>query len=651
MDFKNKLFFILIIIILVLTLLLSYNVFSIDESLFESKSLILESNINGFFKSSYNYNSKFSYLKFNFSSYPKKSYYVVLKQNFNPTPKINDNDYVLFEWNNLKDRYDFNIYTKFYNTYIDSNVKKKMTYYEYKKSLPKNLEVYTKPTKLIDSDNENIKILASKLVEGSKDFFDLEKKLIEYVNGNVEYNLSTINVEGSFSASQVLERKEGVCDEITILFIALNRALGIPARYVSGYSFSDLFKNEGSWLGHAWVEVYYDGEWIPFDLTYQEYLHLDPLHVAFKKTAIPNREDNNYEWRGYNVKIDLSKVNYDFNILEKNEKIVFGTIKSKVLKENIGEDSYNVLEVTVKNNNDFTIMPVINIGNTKGLKFFNNKKIVVLYPFEERKVYFLFRLNSSLDYGYIYTFPIIVYSRGFENSQSDFKAEKNSFVYSKSDFEKYFENKVYYEENFDVNCNFKREYFYNKSEKVNCKVKNEGNKNYDFLTLCLDYNCKSFSLNINEEKNVVLNFKTKIGEENKILRLKDKNKVLYLKKVSFVSYKEANVTLNTTYKNNILNLNIKSDRRINGTIKILINNKLYKKYYFEGKENNVKIKIENNVFDSLDNNIKIIFEYNDLNTKKILEKNITVHLEKNLENYINVFFKKLVLFFNNIFNV
>ncbi len=400
---------------IVFLLLSSFFVFSIDESLFEKDYLVLESNIEGNFISQYSYNSKFSFLKFYFSSYPKKKYYNVLKQEFYPNPSIINDSSVVFEWNSLKKNYDFKIHTVFKNTFFDSNVKKKYSYYEYKKSIPKELLFYTESTSLIDSDNENIKSIAVKIAEGSNSFLDLERKLIEFVNSNVEYNLSSINVEGTFKASQVLERKQGVCDEITILFIALNRALGIPSRYVSGYSFSDLFDKEGSWLGHSWAEVYYDGEWIPFDLTYNEYLHLDPLHVAFKKTSIPSRNDNNYEWKGYNVNIKLENVNYDFKILSEGKKVSFGSLKSKVLKNNVGEDSFNVLEVNVKNDNDFIIMPVINVGETRGLEFYNTSKIVILYPFEEKKVYFLFKIVENLDYGYVYTFPIFVYSSGFHN--------------------------------------------------------------------------------------------------------------------------------------------------------------------------------------------------------------------------------------------
>ncbi len=643
---------IIIFLILIFLLFFSFNVFSIDESLFVKDHLVLESNISGYFVSNYDYNSKFSFLKFYFSSFPKKEYYDVLKQTFYPNNFYYDknNDSVVFEWNNLEKNYFFNINTIFKNTYFDSNVKKKYSYYEYKNSIPKKFLEYTESTELIDSDNKNIKSIAVKLAEGSNSFLDLEKKIIEYVNSRVEYNLSTINVEGTFKASEVLERKQGVCDEITILFIALNRALGIPSRYVSGYSFSDLFSEEGSWLGHSWAEVYYDGEWIPFDLTYQEYLHLDPLHVAFKKTKYPSRNDNNYEWKGYNVNINLERVNYDFKILSRGKNISLGSIKSKVLKNNIGEGSYNVLEINVKNNNDFIIMPVIKVGETRGLEFYNNSKIAVLYPYEEKKVYFLFRIKSVLEENYIYTFPIIIYSSGFEDNSVEFKAEKNSYVYSKSDFEKYFlkEKNVFFEK-VKVNCDFKSFYKAESYNNVSCIVKNEGNKNYNLLSLCLDFECKNFDLNINEEKKVILKFKTKQGLEKKVLRLKENNKILYYKKVNFNSIKEPKINFTTRIEDDILKINFSSDKNVEGNLTIKLNGRIIKKYVFKTKSFNKSISLkEKSIIKNLvfENNIKVILEYETFNEKKVYEKKEKYILKKDFENIILLFYNKILLLFN-----
>jgi transglutaminase-like putative cysteine protease len=58
----------------------------------------------------------------------------------------------------------------------------------------------------------------------------------------------------------VLEQRQGVCQDIAHVMIAVCRQLGIPARYVSGYLFHRRDDNDRSQADatHAWVEV-----WVP----------------------------------------------------------------------------------------------------------------------------------------------------------------------------------------------------------------------------------------------------------------------------------------------------------------------------------------------------------------------------------------------------
>ena len=71
---------------------------------------------------------------------------------------------------------------------------------------------------------------------------------------------------------QVLEHKRGVCQDFAHLAIACLRALGYPARYVSGYLETlpppGQVKMIGADASHAWFAVYSPGEgWFEFDPT------------------------------------------------------------------------------------------------------------------------------------------------------------------------------------------------------------------------------------------------------------------------------------------------------------------------------------------------------------------------------------------------
>lgn len=66
------------------------------------------------------------------------------------------------------------------------------------------------------------------------------------------------------SAADAFARGKGVCQDHAHVFLACCRSLGIPARYVSGYVYSD---NTQHVAMHAWAEVWLEGHWKAFDIT------------------------------------------------------------------------------------------------------------------------------------------------------------------------------------------------------------------------------------------------------------------------------------------------------------------------------------------------------------------------------------------------
>ena len=76
------------------------------------------------------------------------------------------------------------------------------------------------------------------------------------------------------SALQVLDSRQGDCNEHTVLFVAMARALGLPARTAVGLVYLD-----GSFFYHAWPEVWL-GEWVAVDPTFGQY-PADASHIRF----------------------------------------------------------------------------------------------------------------------------------------------------------------------------------------------------------------------------------------------------------------------------------------------------------------------------------------------------------------------------------
>lgn len=103
-------------------------------------------------------------------------------------------------------------------------------------------------------------------VAGRADPDDTAVAVAEWVRANVAYVPGATGVRTN--AQEAWALRQGVCQDIAHLTVGLLRAMGTPARYVSGY----LYPAEGAvgdtvqGQSHAWVE-YFDGGWHGYDPT------------------------------------------------------------------------------------------------------------------------------------------------------------------------------------------------------------------------------------------------------------------------------------------------------------------------------------------------------------------------------------------------
>lgn len=79
----------------------------------------------------------------------------------------------------------------------------------------------------------------------------------------------------------VLESRHGVCQDFAHLQLGLCRALGIPARYVSGYFFNPDRAPDQVEASHAWVEVFLPGHgWRGYDPTHRRETDVNYVKLA-----------------------------------------------------------------------------------------------------------------------------------------------------------------------------------------------------------------------------------------------------------------------------------------------------------------------------------------------------------------------------------
>jgi transglutaminase-like putative cysteine protease len=94
------------------------------------------------------------------------------------------------------------------------------------------------------------------------------RRIMREMYARFEYAKDSTRVDSPID--ETLRSRKGVCQDFVHIFLSLVRALGIPARYVSGYMFHEPDSHDRSAAGasHAWVETLFpDLGWIGLDPT------------------------------------------------------------------------------------------------------------------------------------------------------------------------------------------------------------------------------------------------------------------------------------------------------------------------------------------------------------------------------------------------
>lgn len=116
----------------------------------------------------------------------------------------------------------------------------------------------------VDAGHPAVAQLARELTDGESDPARRVERLVDWIYRNLDKDLST----NLTTASQVLAVRQGDCTEHALLFVALARAAGIPAREVSGLVYMGDAIQRFGW--HAWAEVDIAGRWVQVDPSWGE---------------------------------------------------------------------------------------------------------------------------------------------------------------------------------------------------------------------------------------------------------------------------------------------------------------------------------------------------------------------------------------------
>lgn len=125
--------------------------------------------------------------------------------------------------------------------------------------IPAALQIYIQPTTNCQSNNPTIIALAKSITMGSTNTNSKATALFNWVRDNIDYSFYYNSKNGALGT---LTAKTANCCDTANLLVALSRAAGIPARYISAdCDFS------GTWYGHVYAQLYVDGTWHNADAT------------------------------------------------------------------------------------------------------------------------------------------------------------------------------------------------------------------------------------------------------------------------------------------------------------------------------------------------------------------------------------------------
>jgi transglutaminase-like putative cysteine protease len=125
-----------------------------------------------------------------------------------------------------------------------------------------NPRTFLRETALVQTD-EHLRAYAQAFAAPvkSRPLFALTD-LMHAVLDAMPYKKGVTSVE--FTAPQSFAAKAGVCQDHTHVYLALCRSLSVPARYVSGYAYSEDREHVQS---HAWAEAWIANRWQSFDVS------------------------------------------------------------------------------------------------------------------------------------------------------------------------------------------------------------------------------------------------------------------------------------------------------------------------------------------------------------------------------------------------
>lgn len=437
-----------------------------------------------------------------------------------PKASVTNNEAYVYSWSNVKDE------SILYGFEARVSSVQKLPHVTQSVSFPIRGDVdrkYLTQTETILSNSPSIRQKATEIVAGETDTLRAAHKIGVWVQENIEYDLSTLTAESTQDAQWVFDNKQGVCDELTTLYVAMLRSVGIPAKFVSGMVYTAAI--DGGFGAHAWAEVFIpDVGWVPFDPTFGQLGFVDATHIKMDEPRDFRDPSVGFLWRIQNAKVVPQAIDdIEVDVLDfQSTTIPQVSMEIKPLIDDVGASSFVPIEVQIVNLQDYYV-PVQVFLTKVPAHIGASQKQVLLDPRGAQTVYFIVKTPEVLREGYTYFSEVEV--------QDFFGTKSNTTVHyapgnpqiSEGEARSKFANKETgdYSEVVDATffCSGDKSiyYTYENNIDITCNVKSLSNKNIQNIRLCVEEECTRFDLGIAESKEFKFTQVAEVKEYNSIL--------------------------------------------------------------------------------------------------------------------------------------
>src|SRR3989344_3990923 len=405
---------------------------------------------------------------------------------------------VVYKWGNMNDNYQFG---------FESSIETKNFIYPIPStpfpilSIDPSLRSYLEPTDNIDI-NDDILVKATSIAQDKENLIEVVFGVADWVNQNINYDLNSLTAAAVQKSSWVLANRQGVCDEITSLFISMLRSIGVPARFVSGMVYTNLDYTFGN---HGWAEVYFEG-----------YGWIDPSHVKLSDSVDSATYSAKYKWRSSGLEVEPQSLVLDSKVKSVGTKLQSPyNIEASLIEDQVGEGSYVPLKVTVENPFDYYASTSVIV--TKAPQVIEkNVKQVLLRPKSRGDVFWIIKVPDNLDSNYLYTADIEVKdSFGGKSSISlDYSSSYNKITEKKAkDIIDDYTNikEVTYSQYISIKCSPDKNYYFSyETASISCTIKNKTNDLLSNINLCMQKQCKI--VNVRGQQNLDVVFELALNE-------------------------------------------------------------------------------------------------------------------------------------------